>query len=39
MPWAIHVNSIYHCGVLTVTIVVLVFRVRVVTATSNPSDS
>ena len=39
MPWVIHVNSIYHCGVLTVTIVVIIFRVRVVTATSNPSDS
>ena len=39
MPWAIHVNFIYHCGVLTVTIVVIIFRVRVVTATSNPSDS
>jgi hypothetical protein len=34
MPWVIHVNSIYHCDVLTVIIVVINFRVRVVTATS-----
>jgi len=39
MPWVIHVNFIYHCAVLTVSIVVIIFRVRVVTATSYPSDS